>query len=119
VDQLREGQDGPRFRKDLGDYLHVFRPLTLPMIWVKPGQTNLTLEKQKEIDSLKMDICDERYTNLRQVLMAQGTKSAKWIEDVFLLQSNVVVSNHERFVQLLNSWHSDPCEQRNTNITII
>lgn len=118
VDQLREDQDGPRFRQDLGEFLQVLRPLSLPMIWIKPGQTDLTQEKQQEIDALKMDICQERYTNLRQVLMAQGTKSAKWIQDVFLLQSNVVVSNHERFAALLNSWHSDPCDQRNVTTKV-
>lgn len=116
VDQLLERPDnndnGPLFRRDLGDFLEVSRPLTMPMIWVKPGQRSVTVEKQKEIDALKMDICEDRYSRVRQVLLKQAAQSAEWIRNVFLKQRNVVVSNPDQFSKLLAAWHSDPCDGR-------
>ena len=116
VDQLKEKSAadesntvGPLFRRDLGDFLGVSRPLTLPMLWVKPGQRSITEEKQNEIDALKIDICDERFIELRQVLLEQGSQSADWIQNVFISQPNVVVSNPEQFAKLLEAWHNDPC----------
>ena len=120
VDQLQEttggdSSSGPLFRRDLGAFLSVSRPLDLPMIWVKPGERSVTFEKQKKIDALKMDICQGRYTNLRQVLLTQASQSADWIRNVFLSQPNVVVSNPDRFVKLLDAWHVDPCTVLNTS----
>ena len=111
VDQLQENPDGLVFRQDLGTFLDVFEPLSKPLIWVKPGQTGLDADMQKEIDSKKIDICHERYGQLRAVLLQHAIESADWILNEFLTQANVMVSSRARFEQLLEDWHVDPCNK--------
>jgi hypothetical protein len=110
VDQLQENPDGTIFRRDLGKFLEVYEPLSKPLIWVKPGQKGLDAERQQEIDGKKIDICHDRYQKLRAVLLKQAVESADWILNVFLSQSNVIVSNRPHFQRLLEDWHLDPCD---------
>lgn len=111
VDQLQENPEGLVFRQDLGNFLDVYGPLSKPLIWIKPGQTDLDAELQKEIDSKKIDICHERYGPLRAVLLQQAIESADWIRTEFVAQSNVRVSSRARFEQLLDDWYLDPCQK--------
>ena len=61
----------------------------------------------------KIDICQERYRPLREVLLETSRKATKWILEYLLHPSNrdvVVVSNMEVFERLLEGWKTDPCE---------
>lgn len=109
VDQLQENSGGPTFLKDLGNFLEVYEPLATPMLWVRPGKKGLDLDTQKEIDSKKIDICNKRYERLREILLQQAIMSSDWIQNHFLNQENVVVSNRAEFERLLETWNLDPC----------
>lgn len=61
----------------------------------------------------KIDICQERYRPLREVLLETSRKATKWILEYLLHPSNhdvVVVSNMEVFERLLEAWKTDPCD---------
>lgn len=81
------------------------------MIWVKPGQRDMSASKALEINAKKINICDDRYSKLRQVLLDQAANSATWIKEVFLLQPNVKVSSSDYFLDRLEAWYHDPCEK--------
>jgi hypothetical protein len=59
--------------------------------------------------SRMIHICDEEYTDLRQVLLQQAKEASEWILDFFLSSPHVTVSNREYFTYLLNQWKVDPC----------
>jgi hypothetical protein len=98
-----------QFRQGLGSFLDLQTPLNRPMIHVKPGQTLVSSERAKELNALKIDICEDQYASLRQVLSKQASQSATWIRNVFLMNPNVKVASRDYFAQLLDAWHSDPC----------
>ena len=60
----------------------------------------------------KIDICEDRYRPLRELLLETSRKTTKWILEYLLHPSNrevVVVSNMEVFERLLEQWNTDPC----------
>ncbi len=59
-----------------------------------------------------LDICEDRYEPLREVLLKIGTKASKWILDYMLESPRVVVANREHFVVLIKKWQQDPCEDK-------
>jgi len=60
-----------------------------------------------------IDICEESNRPIRDILVEMGTKAAKWIREYLIHSPRVVVANRDHFVQLINKWESDPCEERN------
>lgn len=115
-DKTIEGQQrNAQFRKDLQQFLHLDNPLP-EMIWIKPGydhSINATIKEQ--ITSKKIDICEDRYQTLRNILVQQGILASKWIREYFLQADGVVVSQKEYFSNvILKSWEQDPCLHRTT-----
>jgi hypothetical protein len=112
VSQLKDPDSelGAIFRKDLERFLALENPLLGTIPHFKPGLKALSIELQQELDSNKIDICDEQYKDLRDLLSNQASQSATWIQDVFLANTKVKVSSPEHFRLLLQSWHSDPCD---------
>lgn len=111
VTQLREPNPvrSERFLKDLGSFLDLHAPLKDPMLWIKPGQVPPSSERAKELAKMKLNICDDQYVSLRNVLRQQASQSATWIRDVFMANRNVKVSSPDHFAKLIDSWHYDPC----------
>ena len=56
-----------------------------------------------------MDICDDEYAPVREVLVEQGKDAAEWIRNYFLKSDDVVVSSRTEFLKLLDKWGEDPC----------
>jgi len=58
-----------------------------------------------------IDICDSKYDAMRALLVAQGTKTQKWIREEFMASPDVVVANKDHFLSMLDTWSHDPCHQ--------
>ena len=103
------------FRRDLQDYLQLDVPLRGKIVHVKPGRKAMSPEHQQQLDSKKINICDDEHKELRSRLQQHATESATWIESVYLKNPNVHVSSRKYFLQLLSSWHDDPCIKTSNN----
>jgi hypothetical protein len=114
VSQLKDSNAAREalFRSDLQNFLELKQPLEQNMIHVKPGRAPVSEEHAVEIANQKIDICDDKYSDLRKVLLEQGSNSANWIENVFLKNPKVHASSPEYLLEKLAEWHHDPCEQR-------
>lgn len=115
VSQLSDRSDerALQFRTDLQHFLRLKQPLE-PFIWFKPGVNHTEERALVEVNTRKIDICQERYEELRQVLMHQSIQAAQWIRTYFMHADGVVVSSPEHFSNtLLKVWEVDPCIERN------
>lgn len=59
-----------------------------------------------------VDICDDEYAPVREVLVEQGKDAAEWIRNYFLKSEDVVVSSRKEFLKLLDKWGEDPCLEK-------
>lgn len=100
------------FLRDLGAFLELSQPLEQPMIWVRPGKQPASTKDTETIASRQIDICEDKYYELRASLMQQASVSARWIIEKFVKNPRVTVSSVAYFSELLDKWHSDPCEDR-------
>ena len=57
-----------------------------------------------------INICNEEYSDLRNILLQQGQDASEWIQEFFLASPHVVVSNREYMIHLLEQWKKDPCD---------
>lgn len=114
VSQLKDPDSelGEIFRTDLGRFLDLKNPMVGTVPHVKPGLKALSTELQRDLDANKIDICDDQYRDLRELLRILASQSATWIQDDFMANPNVFVSSPEHFKLLLRDWHSDPCDSQ-------
>ena len=118
VNQLNDNDliRSKQFLLDLSNFLNLSKPLTKPMIWIKPGQSyidtlsNGNQTKLQEIQSKKINICDDQHIPIRNVLHEQGIRSSNWIQDVFIKNPHVTISSPIYFEEILNKWKLDPCD---------
>ena len=104
--------DNPHFRQDLQEFLRLEEPLP-EMIWIKPGFSHEKNPLKHEINSKKIDICEDQYKELRDILLRQGTMAAQWMRTYFLEAEGVFVSQKEHFSNvILKSWERDICLDR-------
>ena len=59
-----------------------------------------------------IDICEDKYQDLRERLLENGGRAARWIREYFMKDADVTVSNPQHFVKLLDKWTIDPCIKR-------
>lgn len=113
VSQLRDHNRlrATRFRQDLAKFLDLKTELDQPMIWVKPGQDR-PVEEAENFNERKINICDDKYANLRRVLLEQASSSSTWIRNAFIANPNVQTSSPEFFSHILDTWHYDPCNTK-------
>jgi hypothetical protein len=109
ISQLSDPQRESQFRKDLQVFLHLQKPID-PFAWFKPGK-NRTDEKAdtKQFNRDKINVCEDRYMELRKVLLHHAVQASHWIRRYFLNADGVVVSSRRHFEQILQSWEIDPC----------
>lgn len=106
-DPVREAQ----LLVDLQGFLGLTEPIS-PMIWFKPGKKHDNKLLQ-EVNSKKIDICEDQYINLRSLLMEQSRDASTWITKFFINAPDVVVSSKDHFANvLMESWLHDPCLER-------
>jgi hypothetical protein len=75
--------------------------------WI-PGKKISSLEMQQR-EALKINICDEEYRPLRDILVQNGKISAQWIRDYFLHSPDVAIPSGKAFYYFMEQWSLDPC----------
>jgi len=94
-----------RFQLDLQDFLGLKNPLDdFGKVPKKNVAGNLINHPEH------MDICKPRYDELRKQLLQHGRTTSLWITTKFIESSEVIVSNKDHFVSIVNSWGDDPCQ---------
>ena len=94
-----------RFQLDLQDFLGLKNPLDdFGKVPKKNVAGNLINHPEH------MDICKPRYDELRKQLLQHGRTTSLWITTKFIESSEVIVSNKDNFVSIVNSWGDDPCQ---------
>ncbi|KAL7551465.1 hypothetical protein ACHAWF_014653 [Thalassiosira exigua] len=88
------------FRSDLQQFLRLENPLEP---FSKENINHVTHEES-------IDICEERFNPLRDVLVRQGNITAQWIRDQLLKSEDIYVGGRQRFVELISTWGNDPCK---------
>jgi hypothetical protein len=61
-----------------------------------------------------IDICDDKFAEVRTVLVKQGAETQRWIREEFMHSHDVVVANHDHFLEMLDTWSVDPCRKAGT-----
>lgn len=97
------------FRRELGAFLGLkqnLRPLG--------HENNNRLVSQVGYNET-IDICAVHFKPLRDLLVAQGKVTSKWILEAFTQSEDVTVANREHFKHLVLKWNSDPCLDTNSS----
>jgi len=84
------------FSQDLSNFIGLSKPLT-------PAT-------KKERREKTMNICDDKYAELRVELLATGKAASKWIRHYFVDHPDVTVSSPNHFKKILKAWEVDPCD---------
>lgn len=91
--------------------LESFLELEHPM---KPlGHENLNRFVGENAHKETIDICDDKYADLRIELITKGRETQLWLRYQFLKSPDVTVANRNHFLELLQEWESDPCVKSN------
>lgn len=101
VEQMQDPNDQRRagFRNSLSSFLGLEQAIpTMP-------RSNHVVDLFDET----IDICDDRYETIRNVLIERGRETQRWVREEFLSSPDVTVANEAHFHQLLKSFGSDPC----------
>lgn len=91
------------FRHELETFMELEQPL-------KPfGHENLNHFVRENAYKETIDICNDKYIALRTELITKGRETQLWLRNKFLKSQDVTVANRDHFLELLDSWGSDPC----------
>ena len=72
------------------------------------------LSNKEFLDKNQIDICEEQHSPVRDVLVKNGIKASRWIEDYLLKSPRVVVSSKDYFLELIAKWKLDPCNEESS-----
>ena len=106
-----------RFRQDLTTFLGLATPL--PSLDTAKPKEHSTPPANSTLGKLLLDICEDKYQELRTELVQIGTNAATWIQTYFLPLGGkeeatttgvVTISSPDYFRGVLEtSWNVDPC----------
>ena len=89
------------FKNDFQEYLHLKTPIAE---WPQNKVFHETFPEE-------MNICDEKFRELRKDILVNARIASSWIKDRFLDSNDVVIGDSlENFIGILNSWSSGICE---------
>lgn len=97
----RDSERKARFQADLEDFIGLDTPL--------PSNYTESSSSKSDVKFTKIDICHSDYDEIRQELVRIASRASTWITEYFIQSESVVVSSPEYFVQILQTWHHDPC----------
>jgi hypothetical protein len=99
ISQLHDANQtrADQYRSDLQAYLGLRQPLDPVSAPKKENKINV------------LDICEEKYSEIRAELMKHAKAASVWIREYFLEHPDVTVSSQEHFKELLVKWMTDPC----------
>jgi hypothetical protein len=105
IDQMRDSdhERSGKLLRELEYFLGLEKPLA-PL-----GHENLNHFVGENAHKETINICEERYDVVRQVLVDHGRKMERWFRKEFLKSKDVIVPNEKHFLESIRSWGSDPC----------
>jgi hypothetical protein len=92
------------FRNDLQKFFELKSPFP-PII---PRNVNTRTKTHPNA----IHICDDRYNDLRETLIARSYTTRHWIRDKFMKSEEVMIGGDDKgahFLELLDQWSEDPC----------
>lgn len=60
----------------------------------------------------EIDICEAEHDEVRRVLLLQAQKASTWIQTYLLKSPRAIVSSRSYFIELIETWKNDPCDER-------
>lgn len=85
------------FRRELQQFLGLSEPLN-------PLETRSSRNYH-----YALDICEDKYKDLRSDIVKVGEAASEWIVRYFIDHPDVTVPCKEQFTEVLRTWSSDPC----------
>ena len=85
-----------------------FLNLDTPLHQDLATQDHVNVNNFQHIENI--DICDEKYKEIRNILVWQGRHASEWIRNRFMKSEDVVVSDVEFMNEVFMQWGDDPCE---------
>jgi hypothetical protein len=104
VDQLADENEDrkKKMQTDMQQVLGLKKPIG------NFGHRNVNAKKGTFDNSI--NICDEKFRELRNILVRRGEKTSIWIRDKFIESSEVFVGgDRDYFLELISGWGKDPC----------
>lgn len=75
------------------------------------------IEPFVQVKPRAVDICDDEYSEIRELLVNHAIDAAEWIREWFVLSPDVEVAAPKSFYRFLGDWDGDPCETESNNDT--
>lgn len=107
VDQL-EDLDAARSERLLAD-MQAYLGLQAPIPPIGHENKNHFVGDAAHPESIS--ICEPRYASVRRELVENGIRTANWLRDHFLQSPDVFVANRDFFLENLETWSTDPCDE--------
>jgi hypothetical protein len=107
IDQL-EDADSSRSEKLLAD-LQAYLGLESAISSIGHENKNHFIGDAAHPESIV--ICEPQFADVRRELVQSGTRTANWLRNHFLQSPDVYVANLEHFLENLDTWSTDPCDQ--------
>ena len=120
-DERRKQDRYEEFILSLQEFLGVPKNISAmpPMIRESPGASDINATEQKRRQSLKINICDDKYALARKWLLEHGSNTAEWVTN-YLAKSphgvyfggGIASDGSSEFLQIITSYGKDPCPER-------
>jgi|Transcript_8460 hypothetical protein len=106
-----------RLKRDVMNFVG-FNEELRPVVHTVPGKKYVNGNKTLDfVNSKRMDICDPRHDRLHpNSCMAAARPACVWIRKYFLSSVHVAVSSPDYFIQVLETWMHDLCENESSQI---
>ena len=113
IEQLEDDNDerSKAFRRDLQTFLG----LGYDIESIPKSNVNHFVGESKHPETI--NICDEKYSKLRSILITNGSKSNRWLRSEFVHHMDVTVGGRNHFLRIIDSWEADPCLRVQTEMT--
>jgi hypothetical protein len=99
-----------KLKTDLREFLGVTQPFNSTAPHKVPGKVWIPAI-QAVRDTYKIHICDDKWKELRAVLMKGARETSLWIRESFIKSPDVRVSSPEFLEQAFLGWMDDPCDK--------
>jgi hypothetical protein len=105
LDQIEDKDDTrvSSFRSEIQSFLQLKAPIS-----------PFTHENKNQFVGRKgypetINICESRFSELRNILTRHGSTTEKWVTNEFMKSNEVFVANRDHFLSTIRGWSIDPC----------
>lgn len=115
IEQLEDDNEdrSKSFRRDLQTFLGLDNDIES----IPKSNVNHFVGESKHPETI--NICDEKYSKLRSILIKNGSKSNRWLRSEFAHHMDVTVGGRNHFLRIIDSWEADPCLRVQTDTTTV